>query len=80
LINQIRVSSRVLKSQSSDISSQAKTISIQSNKAGEYSFKPLANGTYTRRVTAAGFNDFEAEAVEVKLGAVNHLDVGLAVN
>jgi multidrug efflux pump subunit AcrA (membrane-fusion protein) len=45
--------------------------------AGEYSFKPVHSGTYTLRASATGFDDFEDDEVEVKLGVVNHLDVEL---
>jgi hypothetical protein len=53
-----------------------KTAKTKSN--GEYSFKPIAKGTYTVRVVKDGFKDFEADEVEVKLGDVNHLDAELA--
>jgi hypothetical protein len=53
---------------------------MKTGSTGEYSFKPLHSGTYTLRVTAAGFNDFEDDEVEVKLGVVNHLDVELVSN
>ncbi|HEX8736288.1 MAG TPA: carboxypeptidase-like regulatory domain-containing protein [Pyrinomonadaceae bacterium] len=50
------------------------------DSAGEYSFKPIINGKYTMQVKAAGFQDFEDDEVEVKLGAVNHVDVELVSN
>ncbi len=53
---------------------------VKTDSAGEYSFKPLHSGQYTLRVTAPGFNDFEDDEVEVKLGEINHLDVKLAAN
>jgi hypothetical protein len=43
----------------------------------KYPFKSLAIVTYTVGVTATGFNNFEADEVNVKLGAVNNLDVKL---
>lgn len=55
-----------------ELSKTAKTKST-----GEYSFKPIAKGTYTVRVVKEGFKDFEADEVEVKLGEVNRLDVVL---
>lgn len=48
-----------------------------SDAAGEYSFKPLPHDTYTVTVTAFGFNNFEADNVDVKLGEINNLDVEL---
>jgi hypothetical protein len=48
-----------------------------SDAAGEYSFKPLPHDTYTVTVTALGFNNFEADNVDVKLGEINSLDVEL---
>jgi hypothetical protein len=51
---------------------------MKTDSAGEYSFKPLHSGEYTLRVKATGFQDFEADEIDVKLGAVNHLDVELA--
>lgn len=50
----------------------AKTAKTKSN--GTYSFKPVTKGTYTVRIVKEGFEDFEADEVEVKLGEVNHLD------
>ena len=50
---------------------------MKTGSTGEYSFKPLQSGQYTVRATAAGFQDFESDEIDVKLGAVNHLDVEL---
>ena len=47
------------------------------NFAGEYSFKPVANGTYTVTVTATGFQNFQTDGVEVKLGVITSLGVEL---
>lgn len=49
----------------------------KTNFAGAYSFKPVANGTYTVTITATGFNNFQADGVEVKLGAITSLNVEL---
>lgn len=49
----------------------------KTDAAGEYLFKPALFGKYTVRVTATGFDDFENDEVEVKLGTVNHLDIEL---
>jgi Carboxypeptidase regulatory-like domain len=50
---------------------------MKTDSSGEYSFKPILNGKYTMRVTKEGFQDFENDEVEVKMGAVNHRDVAL---
>lgn len=55
-----------------ELSKTAKT-----KASGEYKFKPIAKGTYTVRVTKTGFQDFEADEVEVKLGEVNHFNAVL---
>lgn len=52
-------------------------VTVAANADGEYLFKPLLNGTYKITVTAAGFNDFEAEDVKVKLGEITTLDIKL---
>lgn len=51
--------------------------STKSNTAGEYSFKPVAFGKFTVTVTKEGFDNFQADEVEVKLGDITHLDVEL---
>lgn len=51
----------------------------KTDSSGEYQIKPLSPNTYTIRVTATGFQDFEQDEVEVKLGAVNKLDVELSL-
>lgn len=49
----------------------------KTKSSGEYLFKPIPNGTYTIRVTAEGFQDFESQEIEVKLGQINTLDISL---
>lgn len=44
---------------------------------GKYTIKPLAPNKYTVKVTATGFQDFQAAEVDVKLGAVNSFDAAL---
>jgi DNA repair exonuclease SbcCD ATPase subunit len=46
---------------------------------GKYSFKSIPNGQYTVTATASGFAAFQAEAVEVKLGTINTLDIEMVV-
>ena len=55
-----------------ELSKTAKTDSF-----GKYLIKPITNGKYTIRATATGFNDFEADDVEVKMGTINNLEVEL---
>ncbi len=52
-------------------------ITAKTNASGEYQIKPLAPNKYTIRITATGFQDFEQDEVEVKLGVVNKLDIEL---
>jgi len=47
----------------------------KTKSTGAYHFKPITKGTYTVRVTKEGFEDFEIDEVQVKLGEINHLDV-----
>ncbi len=54
--------------------------STTSNSTGNYQFKPVNNGDFTVRVTASGFQEFQADDVEVKLGVINRLDVELINN
>lgn len=49
----------------------------KTDSAGKYQFKPAIPGNYIIRVTATGFQDFEDDEVEIKMGAVNSLDVKL---
>jgi len=50
----------------------------KTDSAGKYQFKPAILGTYTIRITATGFQDFEDDEVEIKMGTVNSLNVGLS--
>ena len=52
----------------------------KTDAAGKYSFKPIPNGKFTIKVIKAGFVDFEALDVEVKLGEIKHLDVEMVSN
>lgn len=52
----------------------------KTNSSGEYSFKPIPNGTYTLRVTKEGFQNFEIVEVQVKLGEIKHFNVELINN
>jgi len=49
----------------------------KTNSKGEYTIKPIENGKYTITIKAEGFEDFQADEVEVKLGDIKHLDVSL---
>jgi hypothetical protein len=49
----------------------------KTNSAGVYHFKPIILGKYTVKATKEGFQDFETDEVQVKLGEINHLDIKL---
>lgn len=53
------------------------SIIVKTNASGEYLIKPAPVGQFTIRIAAEGFNTFEAEEVEIKLGVVNDLDIDL---
>lgn len=55
-------------------------LTAKTDSAGEYLIKPAPAGKYTVRVTATGFQDFEQDEVEVKLGDVNKLEIKLSNN
>lgn len=52
----------------------------KTKSTGEYHFKPIKNGTYTVRVTKEGFQDFEKNEIQVKLGEINHLNAEMVTN
>jgi hypothetical protein len=52
----------------------------KTDSAGKYSFKPVEHGKHTVRITAEGYQPFENDEIEVKLGDIRHLDVGLTNN
>lgn len=49
----------------------------KSDTQGEYLFKPVAFGTYSVTVTKEGYQDFQTDGIEVKLGDITHLNVKL---
>jgi hypothetical protein len=49
----------------------------KSDSSGEYLFKPIANGKFKVKITAEGYQSFEDDELEIKLGNINHLDVSL---
>jgi len=44
---------------------------------GEYSFKPIIKGRHTVRINKDGYQPYENDELEVKMGDINHLDVSL---
>lgn len=50
---------------------------VKTNSKGEYSIKPIVHGKFTIKVTATGYQDFEADEIEIKMGDIRHLDVSL---
>jgi cob(I)alamin adenosyltransferase len=55
-----------------------KTTSTDS--AGKYSFKPVEHGKHTVTVGMEGYQSFENDEIEVKLGDIRHLNVELVSN
>ncbi len=53
------------------------TMVAQTNKAGNFTIKPLAPGTYKVRLRAEGYADAELEELVVKLGQVNRTELGM---
>jgi len=53
--------------------------STKTDAQGKYSFKSIANGKHTVTAATEGFADFQAEEVEVKLGAINSLNIEMVV-
>ena len=51
----------------------------RTNSLGEYLIKPAPVGKFTVRVTAEGFNTFEDDEVEIKMGGTNEFDIKLMV-
>lgn len=47
---------------------------------GKYSFKPVEHGTFIVRVTKDGYETFENDEVEVKLGEINRFEFVLQAN
>ncbi|MBS1794867.1 MAG: carboxypeptidase regulatory-like domain-containing protein [Acidobacteria bacterium] len=44
---------------------------------GEYRFKPVDHGRHLVRIVKEGYQTFENDEIDVKLGDIKHLDVGL---
>ena len=51
------------------------SISVGANSLGEYLIKPISPSKYTIRVTAVGFQDFEQDEFEIKMGVINNLNI-----
>lgn len=47
------------------------------NSAGEYSFKPVEHGSFTINAAATGYQTFEKDEFEIKMGEIKYLDVNL---
>jgi hypothetical protein len=47
------------------------------NSIGNYSFKPVEHGNYTVTVAKEGYQPFETDEIDVKLGDIKHLNVVL---
>lgn len=55
----------------------ANPVTVQTDPAGEYLFKPLPFGEYTMTVTATGYTEFDSDVIDVRLGEINDFDVEL---
>ncbi len=58
-----------------ELGKTAKTDSL-----GKYSFKPVVFGKYKVTVTAEGYQPYENDELEIKMGDIRHLDVQLSGN
>lgn len=52
----------------------------QTDSAGEYSIKPIEHGKYTVKIEKEGYQTFEDDEIEIKMGDIRHLDVSLVGN
>jgi hypothetical protein len=52
-------------------------LSTTTDSHGNYLIKPAPIGQFTLRVTASGFQTFEADEIKIKIGVVNNLDFKL---
>ena len=50
------------------------------NSSGEYSIKPIEHGTVTVQVVKEGYQPYENDEIEIKMGDVLNLDVSLVSN
>jgi hypothetical protein len=51
----------------------------KTGSTGEYFFKPIQFGKFTVKITAEGYQPFENDEIEIKMGDIRHLDVRLLV-
>lgn len=49
----------------------------KTDSAGEYSIKPIDHGKFTVRIEKQGYESFEDDEFEIKMGDIKHLDVSL---
>jgi len=49
----------------------------QTDSAGKYSIKPIEHGKYTVKIEKDGYQTFEDDEIEIKMGDIGHLDVSL---
>lgn len=53
------------------------SLTTKSDVQGKYFIKPIHNGKYTVKATAAGFSEVEIEDVEIKVGEIKNLSIKL---
>ena len=54
--------------------------SAVSNSLGKYHFKPVHHGDYTLKAVKEGYDPFEIDEIQVKMGDIKHLDMSLESN
>lgn len=54
--------------------------SAVTNSLGNYHFKPVLHGKYTIKAVKEGYQPFEKDEIQVKMGDIRHLDMSLAGN
>jgi hypothetical protein len=52
-------------------------VAAVTDSKGEYSIKPINHGKFTVRITKDGYQPFENDEIEIKMGDIRHLDVSL---
>lgn len=55
-------------------------LNTKTDSSGEYAFKPINHGKFTVKITAEGYQPFEDDEIEIKMGDIRHLDVSLVSN
>ena len=54
-----------------------RSLTTKTDSSGEYFFKPIDHGKVTVKITAEGYQPFEDDEIEIKMGDIRHLDISL---